>query len=403
MELILYSVVPPVDWNRSVFFMSAYMDTQGANDTTKVFDAATFSGFYIKSDRKLIPEQLVAYFLSFLPFSDVFNSSIVSKYLLKCSRMVTIVNVVDFGANFQTSNLRKILNRFDIIKSLTIDDCNEIDNELLADIVARAQSATAINFQNFFSRDLRALIILNGFFQQLQSLKLSGISFLKKETRTFVSSCMTNMLRVVHLNGFRTIDGEDIKDVFANAPNLEEACFEDCTQVNVVRFEASSLRRLSFARCVCLTSIHVSNLSSLENLDISNCRSLEAASFNKLVTESNLKNLVSINMGFCSKVSTVAISGENPMPYLESMDLEGCTSLTSVNLTHVPSLSIIKLGMCLELQRINLVSASIINLDMSMLPTLTEVTLDCKNLKKFDCAGSKITRDAVLATLETER
>ena len=101
MKRILYSVVPPVNWNRSVFFMSA-MDTQVANDTTKVFDAATFSGFYIKSDRKLIPEQLVAYFLSFLPFRDVFTSSIVSKYLLKCSRMVTIVNVVDFGANLSS-------------------------------------------------------------------------------------------------------------------------------------------------------------------------------------------------------------------------------------------------------------------------------------------------------------
>ena len=316
--------------------------------------------------------------------------------------MVTIVNIVDFGANFQISNLRKILKRFEIIKSLTIDNCTEIDNELLADIVARAQSANSIDFQKIFSRDLRTLIILNGFGQQLQSLKMSGISFLQKETRTFLASCMTNVLRVVHLNGFRTIDGEDIKGIFANAPNLEEASFEDCTQVNVVRFEARSLRRLSFARCVCLTGIHVSNLSSLENLDVSNCRSLEAVNFNELITKSNLKNLLSINMGFCSKVTTVDISDKNPMPCLESMDLEGCTSLISVKLTHVPNLSVIKLGMCLELQSITLVSTRIVNLDMSMLPNLTGVTLDCKNLKKFDCAGSKVTRDAVLGSLETD-
>ena len=68
---------------------------------------------------------------------------------------------------------------------------------------------------------------------------------MQKETRTFLASCMTNALRVVHLNGFRTIHGEDIKSIFANAPNLEEASFEDCSQINVVRFEASSLRRLS--------------------------------------------------------------------------------------------------------------------------------------------------------------
>lgn len=383
--------------------MSALKSPQGANSVTQVFDAVTFSGFHIKNDKKLIPEQLVAYFLSFLPFQDVFNSRIVSKYLRKCSRMVTIVNVVDFGTNFQTSNLRQILKRFDIIKSLTIDNCTDIDNKLLADIVARAQSANAIDFQNLFSRDLRTLIILNGFGQQLQSLKLSGTSFLQKETRTFLASCMTNALRVVHLNGFRTIHGEDIKSIFANAPNLEEASFEDCSQINVVRFEASSLRRLSFARCVCLTGVHVSNLSSLENLDISNCRSLEAANFNQLISKSDLKNLVSINMGFCSKVTTVAISDENPMPCLESMDLEGCTSLTSVNLTHVPNLSVIKLGMCLELQSINLVSNRIVDLDVSMLPNLTGVTLDCINLKKFDCTGSKVTRDAVLGSLETDR
>ena len=88
-------------------------------------------------------------------------------------------------------------------------------------------------------------------------------------------------------------------------------------------------------------------------------------------------------MGFCSKVTTVAISDENPMPCLESMDLEGCTSLTSVNLTHVPNLSVIKLGMCLELQSINLVSNRIVDLDVSMLPNLTGVTLDCINLKKI--------------------
>ena len=71
--------------------MSALKGPQGANSVIPVFDAVTFSGFHIKNDKKLIPEQLVAYFLSFLPFQDVFNSRIVSKYLRKCSRMVTIV------------------------------------------------------------------------------------------------------------------------------------------------------------------------------------------------------------------------------------------------------------------------------------------------------------------------
>ena len=179
------STVSLVSWNRSAISMSAFKGPQGANSVMQVFDAVTFSSFHIKGDKKLIPEQLVAYFLSFLPFQDVFNLSSVSKYLRKCSRMVTIVNIVDFGANFQISNLRKILKRFEIIKSLTIDNCTEIDNELLADIVARAQSANSIDFQKIFSRDLRTLIILNGFGQQLQSLKMSGISFLQKETGRF--------------------------------------------------------------------------------------------------------------------------------------------------------------------------------------------------------------------------
>ena len=138
-------------------------------------------------------EQLVAYFLSFLPFQMYLIWHCI-KYLRKCSRMVTIVNIVDFRANFH-SNLRKILKRFEL-SNLWQSTIVPSRQWITSWHCARAQSANSMNFQKIFSRDLRTLIILNGFGQQLQSLKCLASHFAERDPDVS-ASCMTNVLRVV--------------------------------------------------------------------------------------------------------------------------------------------------------------------------------------------------------------
>ena len=70
-----------------------------------------FTSFHVKEDKKLIPEQLVAYILSYLNFRNVFSSSIVSKYLYKCSQLTTVVNITNFEPDFEISNLKKELKK----------------------------------------------------------------------------------------------------------------------------------------------------------------------------------------------------------------------------------------------------------------------------------------------------
>ena len=345
-----------------------------------------FTSFHVKEDKKLIPEQLVAYILSYLNFRNVFSSSIVSKYLYKCSQLTTVVNITNFEPDFEISNLKKILSRFEIIKSLTIDNCKRIDNNLLAYIIAHAKSADTVKLEQFFCRDLRLLMILNGISKQVKSIKLSGIAFCQEKTRNFFTSSMKNTLQKVNLNGFRTLCDKDIENIFENSPNMKEATFEDCTKLKTININASRLKSLSFARCVLLEGINAIDLKALENFDISNCRSFKSSSFEKLLMQGDLKCLKMIDMRFCSAIKIVEIANNNPMNNLISINMEGCTKLEEVKLKNVPILSELKVGMCLALERISIIAPKLLRLDLSMMDQLNTINIDCKNLKK-KCDG----------------
>jgi hypothetical protein len=367
--------------------------TTAGNNVKTQNSIILLNGFHTQADQLLIPEALVAYIFSYLNFKNVFMCSIVSKYLYKCSQVTTVVNITSFDTNFQIANLKKILTRFNIIKSLYVDNCKKIDNSLLADIVAHAKSANNIKFEHFFSDDLQTLILLNGVSKQLQSVKISGVTFLQEQTRNFLTSLMTHRLKVICLNGFRTLSDNDIENIFTNSPNLSEAAFEDCTKLKVVSLNASQLKYLSLSRCACLEGINAINLKKLEHLNISNCRSLKSDSFQKLICESGLKCIKNIDMRFCSSIEMVSISGKNPMHDLVSLNMEGCTSLNYVTLKNNPFLSNVRIGMCLSLEDVYVIAPKLQHLDLSMMSKLRNVNLDCRNLKTFDCSGSGLSEE----------
>ena len=367
--------------------------TTAGNDMNTPNSIIFLNGFHTQADQLLIPEALVAYIFSYLNFKDVFMCSVVSKYLYKCSQVTTVVNITSFDTNFQIANLKKILTRFNIIKSLYVDNCKKIDNSLLAGIIAHAKSANIIKFENFFSHDLQTLIILNGVSKQLQSVKISGITFLQEQTRNFLTSLMTHRLKVISLSGFRTLSDNDIENIFTNSPNLMEATFEDCTRLKDILLNASQLKYLSLSRCACLEGINAINLKKLEHLNISNCRSLKSDSFQKLICESELKYIKNIDMRFCSSIEMVSISGKNPMHDLVSLNMEGCTSLNYVTLKNNPVLSNVRIGMCLALEDVYIIAPKLQHLDLSMMSELRNVNLDCGNLKFFDCSGSGLSQE----------
>ena|GEM_PF-1202428 len=149
-----------------------------------------------------------------------------------------------------------------------------------------------------------------------------------------------------HLEGFRVLHGI-VPFGFLNlsdCSNLTDAGLEHLKSL-------TSLQNLNLSNCN-LTDAgleHLKSLTSLQNLDLRGCGNLTGAGLEHLKT---LTSLQTLHLSWCRELTDVGLEHLKPLTSLQNLDLSGCDNLTDVGLEHLKtftSLQTLDLSYCRRL------------------------------------------------------
>lgn len=190
-----------------------------------------------------------------------------------------------------------------------------------------------------------------------------------------------------------------LKSLNFNLENITEigaSCFNGCFILN------SNISNL--ANSTSLTSIGSNafyNCNQIKEYDFSGCKSLKRIGDRAFYSNS----IESINLEGCSSlVSLTGISGNN----LTSINLAGCSSLTEFSIIKAPLLSTLNMDGCNLITSLSLSGSTVMeNLDISSLSLLNSLSIDSyKALKSLELPANapitsiKLTNDSILPEVD---
>lgn len=181
-----------------------------------------------------------------------------------------------------------------------------------------------------------------------------------------------------------------------NITEIGAESFSGCTKLN------SNISNL--ANSTTLTSIGSNafyNCNQIKEYDFSGCKSLKRIGDRAFYSNS----IESINLEGCSSlVSLTGISGNN----LNSINLAGCSSLTEFSIIKAPLLSTLNMDGCNLITSLSLSGSTVMeNLDISSLSLLNSLSIDSyKALKSLELPANapitsiKLTNDSILPEVD---
>ena len=128
-------------------------------------------------------------------------------------------------------------------------------------------------------------------------------------------------------------------DAFNNCSSLTSVDLSNCTSIGSRAFsDCSSLTSVDLSNCTSIGYDAFSGCSSLTSVDLSNCTSIGSQAF------SGCSSLTSV--GSLAKLTTIPVSAFNRCSSLTSVDLSNCTSLGSSAFSDCSSLASVDLSNC---------------------------------------------------------
>lgn len=291
--------------------------------------------------------------------------------------------------------------------------------------IANSNITDLTGIQNFIN-----LEVLDCSFNHLSSIDVSGLASLEFLTTH-------NNVELVSLNTSNCVNLLSIllDDNFNLPTNLQTMNVSNCSSLTYLYVIGSQINNLNLSDCFgltdltifggALTNLNVSGLSNLETLECSNnnlssidltgciglkylllggnsITNLNLSEYqNLLQVHISFNNLINLNLTNCINLNYLDIDNN---PQLQTLDLQGCTSLpfiftlesqlSSVNLSGLTSLSevhinnanlsSINLSGCLNLTIAYLYNNNLTGIDLTNLPALTDIALDSNLITELD-------------------
>jgi len=217
------------------------------------------------------------------------------------------LTTIDFGSNFNTSNVVNMQDMFSGCSDLKELDLSSFDTSNvtnMTDMFSKCSSLTMLDISNFNTSNVEYMSVMFSNCKSLSSLDLSNFNTSKATSMdNMFASCES--LTTINVSGFDTSKVTSMFQMFMNCKNLQS--------IDVSNFNTSNVTNMGsmFGSCEQLTDLNI------ENFDTSNVTSM----FQMFISCSNL---TSIDV---SKFNT-----ENVIDF-EKM-FTGCRRISSLNLSN---------------------------------------------------------------------
>jgi surface protein len=240
---------------------------------------------------------------------------------------------IDFGSDFNTSNVTDMHHMFCFCESLTslnLSNFNTSNVKYMYTMFYSCESLTNLDVSNFNTANVTDMSEMFNGCSSLTSLDVSN----------FNTSHVTNMSGMFAL--CRGLTSLDVSNFNTSHVTSIGGMFQGCsglTSLNLSNFNTSHVTRMSymFSNCYGLTSLNLSNFntSNVTNMYymFSNCYSLTSLDVSNFNT-SNVTNMGSMFQS-CSGLTNLDLSNFNTSNVTDMyMMFSGCRSLTSLDLSN---------------------------------------------------------------------
>ena len=256
-------------------------------------------------------------------FQGVFNSSTNSYQ----SNLLSI----DFGDNFNTSNVTSMYQMFYGCSSLTtlnLSNFNVSNVTDMGDMFYGCSSLTSLNLSNFNTSNVTNMMNMFANCSSLTSLNLSNFN---TSNVTYMDGMFSGCSSLINLNlsSFNTSNVTDMMNMFVNCSSL--------TSLNLSNFNTSNVTNMSqmFWDCSGLTSLNISNFNTSNVIDMMslfrNCSSLTSLNLSNFNT-SSVTDMSQMFLG-CSSLTSLNLSNFNTWNVTDMRYMfGGCSNLTSIDL-----------------------------------------------------------------------
>ena len=240
---------------------------------------------------------------------------------------------IDFGEDFNTSNVTSMYQMFSSCHSLTnlnLSNFNTSNVTNMQDVFYNCTSLISLNLSNFNTANVTNMSSMFEGCSSLTSLNLSNFNTSNVTgTRNMFSRCSS--LTSLNLSNFNTSNVTDMRAMFSSCSSL--------TSLNLSNFNTSNVTDMGgmFQYCNSLTSLNLSNFNTSNVTDMSqmffNCNSLTSLNLSNF----NTCNVTNMNTMFrdCNSLTNLNLSSFNTSNVTGMAQMfMGCSSLTSINLSN---------------------------------------------------------------------
>ena len=317
---------------------------------------------------------------------------------------------IDFGSNFNTSNVTNMSGMFGG-SSLTSLDLSNFNTSNVTDMSAMFSSChnlTSLNLSNFNTANVVQMSWMFSGCNILASLDLSNFNTSQvTDMQSMFSYCVS--LTNLDLSSFNTSNVTDMYSMFCyccgltnldlssfNTENVVSMCymFDSCcslTSLDLSNFNTANVKTMCgmFNQCSGITRFDLSNFNTANVVNMhgmfrgcSNLTSLDLSSFNT----ANVESMEGMFSG-CSNLTSLDLSSFNTsnVEYMWSM-FYNCSSLTSLDLSNFNTSNVWGMG-GLFFGCSNLTSLDLSNFNTSNVVNMSGMFDSCINLTSLDLSG----------------
>ena len=306
-----------------------------------------------------------------------------------CTQLVSL----EFGANFDTSNITDMeymFSRCSSLTSLDISNFNTSNVTTMYNMFSDCKSLTTLNLSNF---NTSSVVRMDSMFSGCSSLTALDLSNFNTSNVTSMYYMFSNCSSLISLDvsNFDTSNVTAMYSMFSKCSSL--------TSLVVSNFNTSSVTNMDsmFAYCRSLTTLDLSNFntssvtkmsstfyscSSLTTLDISNFNTSNVTKMNSMFFNCSALTILNVNSFDTSKVK-----------YMNSMFYD-CKSLTTLDVSNFNTSSVTDMnGMFFKCN--SLTSLDLSNFDTTKVTNMNDMFANCTSLTSLNVSKfntSKVTK-----------
>ena len=260
------------------------------------------------------------------------NANADCKNMFSCMWRRIKLTSIDFGDNFNTSNVTDMSRMFYGCSSLTSLDLSNFNTSYvrsMAGMFSRC-SLTSLDLSNFNTSNVTSMAGMFYGCSSLTSLDLSNFNtFFVRNMNVMFDSCIS--LTSLNLSNFNTTNVKYMSGMFCYCSSLTNLNLSNFNTSNVVSMDAM------FDSCISLTSLNLSsfNTTRVENMNHMFCYCSSLTSLN--LSSFNTTRVAYMNQMFCycSSLTSLNLSNFNTFNVRNMGEMfYGCSNLTSLNLSN---------------------------------------------------------------------